>query len=142
MTLCQFKVGLGAAAVSLAIAVPSAFAVSSLIYVTNSAGDNVHVIDSATNKVVQVIKGIEASHGVAFSPDGKWLTYTSDESGNPEIFVRPFPALDRKWKISQGGALHPHWRRDGDAGEFIWDDSKYETLITSGKQVYILEERV
>jgi Tol biopolymer transport system component len=46
------------------------------------------------------------------SDDGRWLAYTSDESGNPEIFVRPFPALDRKWKISQGGALHPHWRRD------------------------------
>ncbi|MGE5232693.1 MAG: protein kinase domain-containing protein [Acidobacteriota bacterium] len=47
------------------------------------------------------------------SADGKWLAYVSDESGNPEVFVRPFPALDRKWKISQGGALHPHWRRDG-----------------------------
>ena len=47
------------------------------------------------------------------SEDGRWIAYTSDESGNPEIFVRPFPALDRKWKISQGGAVHPHWRRDG-----------------------------
>ncbi len=47
------------------------------------------------------------------SADGKWLAYVSDESGNPEVFVRPLPALDRKWKISQGGALHPHWRRDG-----------------------------
>ena len=81
MTLRHFKVGLGAAAVSLAIAVPSAFAVSSLIYVTNSAGDNVHVIDSATNKVVQVIKGIEASHGVAFSPDGKTVYDFDEESG-------------------------------------------------------------
>jgi len=47
------------------------------------------------------------------SDDGRWLAYTSDESGNPEIFVRPFPTLDRKWKISQSGALHPHWRNDG-----------------------------
>ncbi len=47
------------------------------------------------------------------SEDGHWLAYASDESGNPEVFVRPFPALDRKWKISQGGAVHPHWRRDG-----------------------------
>jgi len=47
------------------------------------------------------------------SPDGHWLVYTSDESGNPEIFVRPFPSLDRKWKLSQGGASSPHWRQDG-----------------------------
>jgi hypothetical protein len=34
-----------------------------------------------------------------------------------------------------------HWRREGDCGEFAWDDSEYETLVTEGKQVYILEER-
>lgn len=34
-----------------------------------------------------------------------------------------------------------HWRREGDSGEFAWDDSEYETLVTEGKQVYILEER-
>jgi len=50
-----------------------------LVYVTNSAGDSVHVIDSATNKVVQVIKGIEAAHGVGFSPDGKRV-YLSNEA--------------------------------------------------------------
>src|SRR5450631_763745 len=49
------------------------------VYVTNSAGDSVSVIDPATNKVVQVIKGIEAAHGVGFSPDGKWV-YVSNES--------------------------------------------------------------
>ncbi|MEN3386152.1 MAG: hypothetical protein V7608_6196, partial [Hyphomicrobiales bacterium] len=37
------------------------------IYVTNSAGDSIHVVDPATNKVVQVFKGPEAMHGVAFA---------------------------------------------------------------------------
>jgi YVTN family beta-propeller protein len=40
------------------------------IFQTNSAGDDVHVIDPATNKVVMTIKGIEVPHGVGFSPDG------------------------------------------------------------------------
>src|ERR1019366_7054864 len=40
------------------------------IYVANSAGDTVDVIDPATNKVVQVIRGIELPHGIAFSLDG------------------------------------------------------------------------
>ena len=46
---------------------------------TNSAGDNVHVIDPATNKVVGVITGIEASHGTAAAPDGSRI-YISDEA--------------------------------------------------------------
>jgi YVTN family beta-propeller protein len=46
---------------------------------TNSAGDNVHIIDPATNKVVGVINGIEVNHGVAVAPDGSRI-YISDES--------------------------------------------------------------
>src|ERR1700692_2179400 len=49
------------------------------IYVTNSAGDTVSVIDPTTNKVVQVIKGIEVPHGVNFSRDGKNV-FISNES--------------------------------------------------------------
>jgi YVTN family beta-propeller protein len=49
------------------------------IYVTNSASDTIDVIDSATNQVAQVIRGIELPHGVAFSPDGNRI-YVSNES--------------------------------------------------------------
>ncbi|GAC1680629.1 MAG: hypothetical protein PVS2B2_19100 [Candidatus Acidiferrum sp.] len=52
---------------------------AALIYVTNSAGNTVDVVDSATNKVVQVIQGIEFPHGVTFSPDGTRV-YLSVES--------------------------------------------------------------
>jgi len=48
-----------------------------------------------------------------FSPDGKWVAYSSDESGRYEIYVRPFPPGSGKWKISNGGGQHARWRRDG-----------------------------
>src|SRR3954451_23745927 len=48
---------------------------------TNSAGDNVHLIDPATNKVVGVIEGIEVNHGAAVAPDGSRL-YISNEADN------------------------------------------------------------
>jgi YVTN family beta-propeller protein len=51
------------------------------IYITNSAGDSVEVIDPATNKVVQEIQGIEVPHGVTFAPDGSRV-YVSNESEN------------------------------------------------------------
>jgi hypothetical protein len=48
------------------------------------------------------------------SPDGRWLTYMSDETGTTEVFVRPFPDTDRgKWQISSGGGRAPIWSRDG-----------------------------
>ena len=53
---------------------------------TNSAGDNVHLIDPATNKVVGVIEGIEVNHGAAASPDGSRL-YISNEADSTLDFV-------------------------------------------------------
>ncbi|MGH7552700.1 MAG: YncE family protein [Longimicrobiales bacterium] len=53
---------------------------------TNSAGDNVHVIDPATNKVVGVIEGIEVGHGAVGAPDGRWI-YVSNEADSTLDFV-------------------------------------------------------
>ena len=64
---------------ALALAALPASADTVLVYITNSAGDSIHVIDPATNKVVQVIKGIEAAHGIGFAPDGGRV-YVSDEA--------------------------------------------------------------
>jgi len=50
-----------------------------VIVQTNSAGDNVHLIDPVTNKVIGVINGIEANHGAAVAPDGTRI-YISDEA--------------------------------------------------------------
>ena len=49
----------------------------------------------------------------AFSPDGRWLAYASDESGSYDVYVRPFPqaAGGGKWQISSGGGKAPVWSR-------------------------------
>jgi serine/threonine protein kinase len=49
----------------------------------------------------------------AFSPDGHWLAYQSNESGNYEVYVRPFPGPGGKWQLSTSGGLFPKWSRDG-----------------------------
>lgn len=48
-----------------------------------------------------------------FSPNGRWIAYTSDETGPRELFVQSFPAGGGKWQISQGGSGPPEWRADG-----------------------------
>ena len=48
-----------------------------------------------------------------FSPDGRWLAYTSDESGKTEVYVRPFPGPGQKRLVSSEGGTEPRWRGDG-----------------------------
>jgi eukaryotic-like serine/threonine-protein kinase len=48
-----------------------------------------------------------------FSPDARWIAYTSDESGRFEVYVRSFPGPGGKWQVSNAGGSHPQWRRDG-----------------------------
>jgi eukaryotic-like serine/threonine-protein kinase len=48
-----------------------------------------------------------------FSPDGRWISYTSQESGRPEVYVRPFPGPGGKYQVSTQGGAHARWRRDG-----------------------------
>jgi Tol biopolymer transport system component len=51
-----------------------------------------------------------------FSPDSRFVAYMSDESGNNEVYVRPFPTpadSSLRWKISSGGGTQPRWRADG-----------------------------
>ena len=50
----------------------------------------------------------------AFSPDGRFVAYVSDESGKFEVYVRSFPAAGgAKWVVSSGGGYQPRWWRDG-----------------------------
>ena len=49
----------------------------------------------------------------SFSPDGRWMAYSSDQSGTPEIYVRAFPDRGGKWQISSGGGAYPMWSHTG-----------------------------
>jgi len=59
-----------------------------------------------------------------FSPDGKWIVYTSDESGAPEVYAQTFPASGGRWRVSTGGGCQPRWRHDGKELFYIAADRK------------------
>ncbi len=103
----------------------------SLFLESNAKGKSdsaeIWMIDVATKKASSVLSDPTATlRSPVLSPDGHWLAYSSNESGRYQLYVRPYPALDRKWQISQNGLLtqsnffalvattyHPHWRNDG-----------------------------
>ena len=49
----------------------------------------------------------------AFSPDGRWIAYRSNESGTDEVYVRAFPDKGGKWLVSNSGGVVPEWSRNG-----------------------------
>jgi serine/threonine protein kinase/Tol biopolymer transport system component len=51
--------------------------------------------------------------GGQFSPDGRWLVYVSNESGQFEVYLRPFPGPDRRVPVSTEGGTHPRWNPAG-----------------------------
>jgi Tol biopolymer transport system component len=64
-----------------------------------------------------------------FSPDGRWVAYTSDESGNKsEVFLQSFPASAVKILISTNGGSNPQWRGDGKELFYITSDNKLASV--------------
>ncbi len=63
-----------------------------------------------------------------FSPDGHWLAYSSDESGTPELYVRPFPGPGGKLQISTGGGSYPIWSRKEHKLYFLTPDWRIMVL--------------
>lgn len=80
---------------------------------TIDAGYDIHVLQLADRRVTPFLKTRFNEFNPFFSPDGRWLAYTSDESGREEIYVRPFPGPGGKWQVSDQGGVNPLWSRDG-----------------------------
>ncbi|MEK6337136.1 MAG: protein kinase [Acidobacteriota bacterium] len=59
-----------------------------------------------------------------FSPDGRWVAYVSDESGQPEVYVQAFAGSGERRRISNTGGTRPRWRRDGQELFYLSPDNK------------------
>ena len=75
-------------------------------------------------------------HDASFSPDGRWITYTSDESGKPEVYVASFTALQNRVQISSGGGQAPRWNRQGNRIYYMAQNGKItEVPLKIGSRV-------
>jgi serine/threonine-protein kinase len=77
------------------------------------SGD-VFAVKKGDSTVVPLVTSPAVEVEPVVSPDGRWLAYTSDESGTPEIYVRPFPdAGSARWQVSTAGGSDPLWSHSG-----------------------------
>jgi serine/threonine-protein kinase len=96
-------------------AVPLAYAPSGeLVFSLNSGGRNDIWMLSAGGGEPRLVLGGEADEqGAAVSPDGRWIAYSSDRSGQDEIYVEPFPSGGPRVQVSSGGGSEPRWSPRG-----------------------------
>jgi serine/threonine protein kinase/Tol biopolymer transport system component len=83
------------------------------ILFAHTAG-GVSIVPTAGNGAPTAITHDSFQAGRAeLSPDGRWIVYAHNQSGRPEIYVRPYPETTRQWLVSTSGGSAPHWTRDG-----------------------------
>jgi Tol biopolymer transport system component len=70
-------------------------------------------VPDPAHKAVPFHPSRSREQGAAFSPDGKYLAYRSNESGRNEVFVQSLAQNGGRWQISTAGGDEPCWRRDG-----------------------------
>jgi len=79
------------------------------------------------------LKAVSTLRNGQFSPDGKWVAYSSNETGKWEIYVTSFPEPRGKWEVSTGGGEQPRWRGDGKELFFLSSDSRMMAVpVTTG----------
>jgi eukaryotic-like serine/threonine-protein kinase len=104
-----------------------------------NAGGSVIGIYSLLDHTFKRLLDTPSRHGAArFSPDGRWVAYSSDETGRFEVFVRPFAngvAAREKIQISDSGGDYPVWRRDGQELYFMSEDATIQVVPSTALRV-------
>jgi hypothetical protein len=90
------------------------------------------ILDTAQRKVFPFETEGPLQQASRFSPDGRWLAYSSDESGRLEVYVRAFPGPGGKWQVSTAGGGNPAWRRDGKELFYLALDNRLSAAAVSG----------
>ena len=96
----------------------------SALLVTEEAGPNgrdvlVQPVDGSAARPYAATPAEETA--ARASPDGRWVAYTSDESGRAEVYLDSYPHPGRRVRVSSGGGVHPAWRGDG-RELYYWQD--------------------
>ncbi len=76
-------------------------------------GTDIEIVDLESRERSPLAATQFDEHSARISTDGRFVAYSSNESGEFEIYVAPFPPSGSKWQISSGGGMSPRWRKDG-----------------------------
>ena len=102
-------------------------------YILYTRGEDLWFVTVQDLKSSLFLKAASVLTNGQFSPDGKWVAYASNETGQWEIYVTSFPEPRGKWQISTGGGEQPRWRGDGRELYYLSADAKVMAApVTTG----------
>ena len=96
-----------------------------LLVVTNSVGtgNDIWVLPlTGDREPTPLFRTLAAENWATFSPDGRWIAYSSSDTGVSEVYVTRFPATGQRWQVSSGGGTATRWRNDGRELYFVSPD--------------------
>jgi eukaryotic-like serine/threonine-protein kinase len=97
-------------------------------YQPAAGGSSLVLVDIASGKAAPFLTGKGNETNGMISPDGKWVAYASNDSGEWEIYATTFPRAQGKWQVSPSGGTEPRWRSDG-KGIFYLDPKGMLTSV-------------
>jgi len=86
-----------------------------ILVLLETPGNSIGMLNMEGNKGIEtLLKERRNVFWPRISPDGQWMLYASDELGQTDVYVRPFPDVDKgRWLVSTNGGMSPLWSRDG-----------------------------
>jgi eukaryotic-like serine/threonine-protein kinase len=117
-----------------------------------AAGNDISLLEMDGKRELTSLMGSAFNQGNAdISPDGRWLAYQSIETGQDQVYVRPFPDVNNgKWLISTDGGTKPVWSRNGrelfylgpdNTGAFVVPVQPTQTTFNWGTAVKLFDAR-
>ncbi len=93
-------------------------------YILFTEGPDLKYLTVPMMKSTMFVKAPATFRNGAFSPDGKWVAYASNESGRWEVYVTSFPEAHGRWQVSNAGGEQPKWRGDGKELFYLGEDAR------------------
>ncbi|MGB8524799.1 MAG: protein kinase [Candidatus Acidiferrales bacterium] len=101
-----------------------------------AGGSQLVLLSTSSPKMTQFLTTTTSETNGQISPDGKWVAYASNESGDWEIYVTTFPTAAGKWQVSRGGGTEPRWRGDGKEIFYIGAGSTFTAVPVSSEGTF------
>jgi Tol biopolymer transport system component len=105
------------------------------------AGRLISTLDVRTGRVTPLPQ-LQPGTNPDLSPDGHWIAYDSNESKRDEVYVRPFPGLDRKYQVSNQGGTQPLWARNGKQLFYRRQDQVWAVTVRTDRKFTTSEPRL